>query len=140
MNETETTNNVGQITSAVILRTLALKSKLGWGDNKHLTVADVIHAGRAVDLIWAYYNLSMISFKEDVLTLIGLTKDEYISKPGKNIDLGDEVIKRFETTELETQLKLDKTKFIGRFDRGRTRANQKLNTQIKNARTTGAGA
>lgn len=122
------------ITSCLTLRKLTLKSELGYGDNKHLTVADVIRVGRTVDLIWAYYNLSMISFMPDVLKQLGLNDEDFINKPGKDTDKGDEVIKRFETTSLETNLKEDKSKLIERFDRGRTRANQRLNTKIRNAR------
>ncbi len=104
--------NSRKITDAILLRKLSFKSKLGYGDNSHLTVQDVINADRQADLVWAYYNLSMISFLDEVLDALKIDKEERIDKPGKNTDLGDTVIKRFEINNLETNLVNNKDSFI----------------------------
>lgn len=113
------------ITDTVLVRKLSLKSKLEFGDNGHLTVQDVIYAGREADLVWAYYNLSKISFIDSVLDTLGIEADKRITKPGKDTDLGDEMIKRFEVTAMEDQVKNNKNEFIKRFI-GTTKAIQKI--------------
>ncbi len=104
------------ISSAILLRTLSFKSKLGFGDNAHLIVEDVIKAGRQADLVWAYYNLSMISFLDDVLDALGINKEERIAKPGKDSILGDPIVKRSEIQVLEQNLSNNKDSFINSFN------------------------
>lgn len=122
MTETKTTTIV---TETVLVRKLSLKSKLNFGDNGHLTVQDVIYAGREADLVWAYYNLSKISFIDEVLDLLGIEPEKRIAKPGKDPETGDEIIRRFEVKAMEDQVTTKKNEFIKRFI-GPTKAIQKL--------------
>ena len=64
------------ITDTILLRTLTFKSKLKYGDNAHLTVQDVLNVHRHSDLAYAYYNMSNISFKDEVLDKIGIKPKE----------------------------------------------------------------
>ena len=44
---------------------------------------------------WCYYNLSNITFTEDILIQLGITEEYRIEKPGKNVEHGvllDELI------------------------------------------------
>ncbi len=104
------------ITSTVLYRKLAIKSKLNFGDNAHLTVEDVFSASRQADLVWAYYNLPAISFVDEILDSLEIQKEERIEKPGKDIELGDEVMKRLETKRLENDLVNQKDRFINHFN------------------------
>ena len=66
------------------LRTLTEKSKLGYGrysDYTVRTVLDKTDQGKEY-IQWMYYNLSMISFHEDVLNEIGIEPKDRIEKPG----------------------------------------------------------
>lgn len=62
-----------------LYRILAEKSRLGFGKFSDCTVADILKIEQGEYLIWAYYNLSNISFKEDILEQLGVTR---ITKPG----------------------------------------------------------
>lgn len=69
------------------LRTLTRKSVLGFGLYKDSTVGQVLDAGHTRYLRWIYYNMSMISFVDEILYEIHAF--ERIEKPGKDPDLGD---------------------------------------------------
>ncbi len=109
------TNKEKIVTDTVLYRKLALKSYLKFGDNAHLTVEDVFRAGRQADLVWAYYNLPAISFVDEILDSLEIQLKDRINKPGKNIELGDEILKRFETKSLEKGLVDQKDRFINHF-------------------------
>lgn len=66
----------------VLLRTLTVKSKIGFGMYTECTVREMIKSGKQTSLISMYYNLSNISFDDEVLSQLYIT--EKIAKPGKN--------------------------------------------------------
>jgi len=68
------------------LRTLTLKSKLGFGKYHDYTVKDII-IKEVNYLVWAYFNMDMISFMDDVLDEIDIPMEYRIEKPGKNVDM-----------------------------------------------------
>jgi hypothetical protein len=76
----------------VTLRILTEKSVMGFGQFKDMTVRHVIDLRRGQYLRWCYYNMSGISFNEQVLKEIHIFEKEYIKKPG--IDPEQEIKKR----------------------------------------------
>ena len=80
---------------ATLLRTLTVKSTMGFGIYKELKVGEVINLNKKQYLRWCYYNLSNITFTEDILIQLGITEEYRIEKPGKNVEHGvllDELI------------------------------------------------
>lgn len=73
------------------LRTLTLKSVLGFGKYADMTVHQVLSLKHTRVLRWYYYNCSMISFIPDVLDFIDIKEDERIDKPGKDPDMFERV-------------------------------------------------
>lgn len=70
----------------VLLRTLAMKSVLRYGKYHDLTVEEVIRYKGIKGfkfLTWAYYRSSNISFNQEILDILGITKENEITKPGK---------------------------------------------------------
>jgi hypothetical protein len=67
---------------ALLLRTLTLKSKLGFGysEYKYLTISDLIIIKKEFLLIQYYYELSMINYNDELIDILCITK---IPKPGK---------------------------------------------------------
>ena len=78
----------------LLLRTLALKSVLGFGyfDLKNLTVQQLIDSNQRRTLVSSYFGLGMISFNEEVLNILGITDNYRIAKPGKILDYKERVI------------------------------------------------
>lgn len=65
------------------LRTLTGKSKMGFGRFSNLTVNQILKKPQGDYYIrWAYYRMSMISFHEDILNIVGIKPDDRIEKPG----------------------------------------------------------
>lgn len=77
----------------IILRTLTLKSKLGFGTDEDMTVIEAIELGQEAKLIDAYYNFSKINFSSEVLAKLGIAEENWIDKPGKDEELGKSVLK-----------------------------------------------
>ena len=75
----------------VLYRILTEKSKLGFGKFADCTVMDLLKTEQDEYLIWVYYNSSNISFKEDILDRLGVTR---IAKPGKDESLWIEYLKQ----------------------------------------------
>jgi len=71
----------------VNLRTLTLKSKLGFGNYKHETVEKLIGMNKQESLISAYFKLGKISFNNEVLGLLDITEEYLIPKPGKDLEM-----------------------------------------------------
>lgn len=67
------------------LRILTNKSVLGFGYERYrdLRVQELLSLNKQRLLISSYYHLGKISFTEDVLRRIGITKEMEIDKPGK---------------------------------------------------------
>jgi len=72
-----------------LLRTLAWKSILGFGKYSDLTVLEVYNLQHTRYLRWCYYNLSMISFNDEILSVINIRDERKIKKPGINPELHD---------------------------------------------------
>lgn len=71
----------------VKLRTLTMKSTIGFGGwFKHWVVKDLIDNDNWDALVSIYYNLGNISFTDEVLEAINITKEYRIEKPGKDRD------------------------------------------------------
>ena len=66
------------------LRTLTRKSKLGFGKWKDYTVQELLDLRKPLVLIAPYYKLTSISYTEDILIELKITKDYRIEKPSAN--------------------------------------------------------
>ena len=76
------------------MRTLTLKSKLGFGKHCDNTVKEVLEVFKSKDYLrWVYYNMSHISFMPEILEEI----DVYviIPKPGKAPELFEKDAKEY---------------------------------------------
>ena len=78
------------------LRKMALKSVINIGAFNDVTVQNAIDMGKIGGLISLYFGLGKISFIDDVLDILGISKDLRIEKPGKieNLDLRKESINK----------------------------------------------
>ena len=78
------------------LRKMALKSVINVGAFNDVTVQNAIDMGKIGGLISLYFGLGKISFIDDVLDILGISKDLRIEKPGKieNYDLRKESVSR----------------------------------------------
>lgn len=77
-----------------LLRTLAWKSILGFGKYAELSVQQVFDLKHTNYLRWVYYNMSNISFNEEILRQIKViheNHDNRIEKPGINPELHEEI-------------------------------------------------
>jgi hypothetical protein len=71
------------MSDVTLLRTLTRKSPMKFGAIPSKTVSDMLISD-PYQLIRAYYNLSAISFSDDVLDELGITPELRITKPGKS--------------------------------------------------------
>ena len=75
----------------IILRTMTLKSQLSFGKYEGMTIHQVLSLKHTRYLRWIYYNMSRISFVDEILAMINIRLEHKIDKPGKNPDKGKEV-------------------------------------------------
>lgn len=68
----------------MVFRTLTRKSLLKFGKHAEWTVEQTLSMYESSYLRWVYYNMSHISFMDDILLHIGITKEFRIDKPGTN--------------------------------------------------------
>ena len=69
-----------------LLRTLTLKSQLKYGFHSERRVSEMMISGSNKSyLVWSYYALDKISFSDDILTSLGITKKDRIEKPGTDV-------------------------------------------------------
>ena len=76
----------GKMSDVVLLRTLTLKSYLGFGKWPDLSIRNILDCkGIAANkyLVWLYYRASRISFNEEILKRLGIYDKIKINKPGK---------------------------------------------------------
>lgn len=71
-----------------LLRKMTLKSVIGFGRYKEMTVGQLLDVGYYSELIRMYYNLQRIDFVQDIKDLLFITKDREIQKPGKDFEIG----------------------------------------------------
>ena len=66
----------------MVLRKLALKSIFNFGKCYDYTVSQALSLNKHHYLIWVYYNCSHISFNDEILMILDITKERQIKKPG----------------------------------------------------------
>jgi hypothetical protein len=71
-------------------RKLTFKSFIGFGNLKDHRVSDCIRRGKAIALTYIYFNLSHITFMDDVLEALKITPEWQINKPGVDKERGRE--------------------------------------------------
>jgi len=69
------------------LRTLTLKSTLGFGKYKDLTVQKILDMKMNLVLISPYFKLTSINYNEEVLSILSITEKYRITKPGTDNNL-----------------------------------------------------
>lgn len=128
--------------SAVLLRTLTLRSYLKFGRFYDLTVGEVIKYKSIKGLkylTWSYYNMSMISFNQEILDILGITKKNEIDKPGKcDVKtffkfLNNSVKERVKNEDLTDEEK----DLRARMNRKKTFAYKKMRTQSRKTKEGG---
>ena len=70
-------------TSYLKLRTLALKSILGFGYYANYSVQQLLDRGMIKVILHSYYGLSKISYLPEILDAVFVAEEDRISKPGK---------------------------------------------------------
>jgi len=75
-----------EIGGTINLRTLTLKSRMGFGKWEDLTVQQVFDMGNISYLLWCYYACSKINFNQEILDKLQLTQEWLINKPGVHPD------------------------------------------------------
>ena len=66
------------------LRTMTLKSVIGFGPFSDNTVGELIIMKKHKELIRMYYSLERINYNDEVKALLFITKEREIPKPGKD--------------------------------------------------------
>lgn len=72
--------------SIILLRKLTLKSIIGFGEFKYLSVQNLIDTNKHSILIKMYYTCDAIDFNDDVKNILKINEERKIGKPGKNWD------------------------------------------------------
>lgn len=81
-------------------RKLTKKSRIGFGTYKDATVERMFVMGKTVDLIQMYYNLSHITFFDEILTELKITPEWTIQKPGSDREKGRDFTRTFYNSEM----------------------------------------
>lgn len=68
----------------LLLRTMTMKSKIGFGEYRDLCVQELIQLNKHSELIKMYYHLEKINFNDEVKDQLQIKWDRVIEKPGKN--------------------------------------------------------
>jgi len=71
----------------VLLRKLAEKSKINFGKYKDLTIREILNLNHPNYIRWIYFNMSGLSFVDDILEEVKVPEIYRIKKPGKNKEL-----------------------------------------------------
>lgn len=71
----------------MLLRTLTMKSKIGFGLYKDCTVSDMFIMGKENELIKIYYKLEKINFNAEILEKLNIPNEILLKKPQKNYSL-----------------------------------------------------
>lgn len=75
--------------SRLLLRTMTLKSKIGFGKFKETTVGQLITIRNFKHLIDIYFNCELITFDKEVIEILQLDNPLLaIEKPGKDVEKG----------------------------------------------------
>jgi len=73
--------------SSILLRKLTKKSILKFGKFKDYTVGHLFGMKKQMELTSIYFNLSTITYTDDILDELGITEEYRIEKPSKNVEL-----------------------------------------------------
>ena len=68
----------------ILLRTMTLKSSITGGKFKGLTIKRILELGEKFYLVYTYYCYETINFNNEVLSMLGITNNLRILKPGAN--------------------------------------------------------
>jgi hypothetical protein len=93
---------------AILLRTMTLKSKLGFGKYINETVQKIIELHKIDYLRELYYKYEKITFTDEVLRLIGILSDKFdyrIEKPGTNPELYIKIFKNYSSEYIPKNIK-----------------------------------
>lgn len=97
------------MSDVVLLRKLTRKSVMNFGKYFDLTVQQCIDTKKKQYLIWVYFNMSNISFVDELLDELKIPMEYRFDKPNKNPELGKKLKAIFlESTPEWLQLKVDK--------------------------------
>lgn len=72
---------------------MTLKSTVGFGNYSYFTVSRLLELNKIRVLVGYYFLYDKISYIDEVLTLLGITEEYRIDKPGKNNFLYEKFIK-----------------------------------------------
>lgn len=75
------------MSDVTLLRTMTMKSKIGFGYWPELTIQDMMQLNKWRELIKMYYGLQKINFNDEVKAKLAITSDRAIPKPGKSWDM-----------------------------------------------------
>lgn len=67
----------------MLLRTLTLKSKIGFGNFKDCTVQELFIMGKENELISMYFCLSKINFNKEIIEMLNIPESLILQKPSK---------------------------------------------------------
>ena len=73
--------------SNLLLRTMTMRSKIGFGYWPDLCVQELIQMKKYKELISMYYQLDKIDFDDEVKEYLGIKFERVIPKPGKNYQM-----------------------------------------------------
>lgn len=76
------------------LRTMTLKSIIGFGLYKDYSVNDMFIQNKRKELLSMYYRLDRISFNQEIKDKLFITKERELNKPGKDMIRATEIIKQ----------------------------------------------
>lgn len=79
-------------TESILLRTLTGKSVLWFGKYNGVKVQQVIDLRSHTYLRWIYYNITGITFTDDILKELTITENRKIKKPGIAPEMHDKVM------------------------------------------------
>ncbi len=89
LHSERTNKKIIEQTVTVLLRTLALKSVMGFGKYRELPVWKILDMGKTRYLRHIYYQCSNISFNEEILLKLKITNEWRITKPGTDKNMMD---------------------------------------------------
>jgi hypothetical protein len=75
-----------------LLRTLTLKSRIGFGQFRDLTVSEIIDLAMLPYLRWLYFNMEGLTFTNEILINIKIDQDFRIEKPGRKPELHEKLM------------------------------------------------
>ena len=74
---------------AILLRKLTEKSQMNFGKYFDCTAGQLLALKHHSYLRWVYYNMSNITFMDNILQEIGIMEEHKITKPGKDSEMGE---------------------------------------------------